>query len=88
MRAISVLVYKERSNSKIEDNMASGKIKMFNDQKGFGFIRPDDGGNDVFFHVSALREGDDVTEGKAVTYETGIDEKSGKAKATSVDLIE
>ncbi|MEO8882644.1 MAG: cold shock domain-containing protein [Devosia sp.] len=66
--------------------MANGKVKMFNDQKGFGFIRPDDGGNDVFFHVSALREGDDVTEGKAVTYESGFDEKSGKAKAVSVDL--
>ena len=66
--------------------MASGKIKMFNDQKGFGFIRPDDGGNDVFFHVSALREGEDVAEGKAVTYEEGIDQKSGKARAISVDL--
>ena len=66
--------------------MATGKVKMFNAQKGFGFIRPDDGGNDVFFHVSALREDDDITEGKAVTYETGVDEKSGKAKAISVDL--
>ena len=66
--------------------MTSGKVKMFNDQKGFGFIRPDDGGNDVFFHVSALREGDDVTEGNAVTYETGVDVKTGKAKAISVDL--
>ena len=66
--------------------MTSGKVKMFNDQKGFGFIRPDDGGNDVFFHVSALREGDDVAEGKAVTYETGVDVKTGKAKAISVDL--
>jgi cold shock protein len=66
--------------------MTSGKVKMFNDQKGFGFIRPDDGGNDVFFHVSALREGDDIAEGKAVTYETGVDVKTGKAKAISVDL--
>ncbi len=39
-----------------------------------------------FFHVSTLREGDDVTEGRAVTYESGFDEKSGKAKAVSVDL--
>lgn len=68
--------------------MANGKIKMFNDQKGFGFIRPDDGGNDVFFHISALREGEHVTEGSAVTYEEGIDQKTGKAKATSVDLAE
>jgi CspA family cold shock protein len=67
--------------------MPNGKIKMFNDQKGFGFIRPDDGGVDLFFHVSALREGDEVAEGSTVTYEKGVDEKSGKAKATSVDLV-
>jgi cold shock protein len=58
--------------------MPIGKVKMFNDEKGFGFTRPDDGSNDVFFHVSALREGDDVTVGKAVTFETGVDPKSGK----------
>ncbi len=67
--------------------MPIGKIKMFNDEKGFGFIRPDDGSNDVFFHVSSLREGDDVTVGKTVTYETGVDPKSGKIKAVSVDLV-
>jgi CspA family cold shock protein len=67
--------------------MPIGKIKMFNDEKGFGFIRPDDSNNNVFFHVSSLREGDDVTEGKAVTFETGVDPKSGKTKAVSVDLV-
>jgi CspA family cold shock protein len=67
--------------------MPLGKIKMFNDEKGFGFIRPDDGSTDVFFHVSSLREGDDVTVGKAVTFETGVDPKSGKTKAVSVDLV-
>lgn len=67
--------------------MLNGKIKMFNQDKGFGFIKPDDGSNDVFFHVSALREGDEITVGKAVTFATGIDPKSGKSKATSVDLV-
>lgn len=67
--------------------MPTGKIKMFNEDKGFGFIKPDDGGIDVFFHVSALREGDDVTVGKPVTFESGNDRKSGKIKAVSVDLI-
>ena len=67
--------------------MPNGKIKMFNEDKGFGFIKPDDGSNDIFFHVSALREGDEITVGKAVTFETGIDPKSGKSKATSVDLV-
>jgi CspA family cold shock protein len=67
--------------------MPHGKIKMYNEEKGFGFIRPDDGSNDVFFHVSSLREGDEVTVGKAVTFETGVDPKSGKTKAVSVDLV-
>jgi cold shock protein len=53
--------------------MPSGKIKMFNEDKGFGFIKPADGGDDVFFHVSALREGDEITVGKAVTFEIGVD---------------
>ena len=66
--------------------MPTGKIKMFNDQRGFGFIKPDDGGADIFFHVSALREGDEITEGKAVSFETGPDQKTGKIKAISVDL--
>ena len=67
--------------------MSTGKIKMFNDDKGFGFIKPDDGGVDVFFHVSALREGDDISVGKAVTFEIGADPKSGKTKAIAVDLV-
>jgi cold shock protein len=66
--------------------MPTGKVKMFNEQRRFGFIRRDDGGADIFFHVSALREGDEITEGRAVSFETGPDPKTGKIKATSVDL--
>jgi CspA family cold shock protein len=66
--------------------MPTGTIKMFNDEKGFGFIKPDDGGDDVFFHVSALREGDEITRDKVVSFEMGTDPKSGKTKAVSVDL--
>jgi cold shock CspA family protein len=46
-----------------------------------------DGGADVFFHVSGLREGDEIAVGKAVTFEIGVDPKSGKTKAVSVDLV-
>jgi CspA family cold shock protein len=67
--------------------MPDGKIKLFNEVRGFGFIQPDDGGTDVFFHETALREGDEITVGKAVTFEIGVDPKSGKSKAVSVDLV-
>jgi cold shock protein len=67
--------------------MPNGNVKMFNEEKGFGFIKPGDGGADVFFHVSALREGEDISVGKAVTFEIGVDPKSGKSKAVSVDLV-
>jgi CspA family cold shock protein len=67
--------------------MPTGKIKMFNGDRGFGFIKPDDGGVDIFFHVSALREGDEISQGKAVSFDIGVDKKSGKSKAVSVDLI-
>jgi cold shock protein len=67
--------------------MPTGKIKMFREDKGFGFIKPDDGGDDVFFHVSALREGDEISQGKSVSFETGVDKRTGRSKAISVDLM-
>ena len=67
--------------------MPVGKIKMFNEERGFGFIKPDDGTADVFFHVSALAEGDHIATEKKVRYETGQDRKTGKIKALTVDLI-
>src|ERR1039458_3451114 len=70
----------------LEDCMSASKIKMFDEGRGFGFIKPDDGGVDVFFHVSALRDGAEITQGKAVKFEIGFDPKSGKTKAVSVDL--
>ena len=54
---------------------------------GFGFIRPDDGSDDVFFQVTALREGDEITKDAAVTFEVGTDPNTGKTKAVSVDLL-
>jgi CspA family cold shock protein len=66
--------------------MPTGTVKMFNEDKGYGFIKPDDGAVDIFFHVSALREGDEISKGKTVSFETGTDQKSGKIKAISVDL--
>ena len=66
--------------------MTTGKIRLFKEDRGFGFIKPDAGGEDVFFHVTALREGDDIAVGSAVSFELGTDPKSGKLRAMSVDL--
>jgi cold shock protein len=67
--------------------MPTGKIKMFAEDRGFGFIIPDDGGDDVFFHVTSLRDGDDITPGVEVSFKIGADKKNGKIKAVSVDLV-
>jgi CspA family cold shock protein len=75
------------NNWKKVEVMPKGKVKMFNQEKGFGFIRPDGGDADVFFHVSALRDGDEITKDAVVSFEVGTDPKSGKTKAVSVDLI-
>jgi CspA family cold shock protein len=67
--------------------MPTGKVKMFNEDRGFGFIRPDSGGDDVFFHVTALREGDEIAKDAAVGFEVGTDPKTGRIRAVSVDLV-
>jgi len=54
--------------------MNTGKVKFFNDQKGFGFITPDDGGADIFVHVSAVAAGT-LKDGDAVEYEVGQGQK-------------
>jgi len=64
----------------------TGTVKWFNDQKGFGFIQPEDGGNDVFVHISAVNKSGMQTlhEGQKVTFELENDERSGKAAAANI----
>lgn len=64
-----------------EANMATGTVKWFNAQKGFGFIQPDDGGADVFVHISAVEKAGlrGLNEGQKVTYD--IVTERGKSAA-------
>jgi len=67
--------------------MATGVVKWFNDDKGFGFITPDDGGKDAFVHFSAI-EGDgfkSLAEGARVSYELGEGAKG--PQATNVRVV-
>ena len=66
--------------------MPTGTVKFFNSAKGYGFIAPDGGGNDVFVHVSELeRSGmDSLNDGDKVTFETKMDPKKGKPSAVNL----
>lgn len=65
--------------------MATGTVKWFSTQKGYGFIQPDEGGNDVFVHVSAVERAGlmSLNEGQKVSYEL---EKGRNGKFAAVDL--
>ena len=66
----------------------SGMVVTYFEEKGFGFIRPDDGGKDIFFHVSRLAEGDStqLTANTPVAYQLGMD-RNGKIAATEIRIV-
>ena len=66
--------------------MESGTVKFFNEQKGFGFIAPDNGGTDVFVHVSALERAGlrSLSEGQKVSFDTEQDKRSGKTAVANI----
>jgi CspA family cold shock protein len=68
--------------------MATGTVKWFNTQKGFGFIQPEDGSRDVFVHISAVERAGmrSLQEGQKVSYELVEDRRSGKSSAESLQL--
>jgi CspA family cold shock protein len=68
--------------------MATGILKMYNQDKGFGFIKPDDGGDDVFVHVTtAERSGIELRQGMRLGFDVGQDRKSGKPRAENLRLL-
>ena len=71
-------------------SMATGTVKWFNSQKGFGFIQPDGGGNDAFVHISAVERAgmSDLREGQKISYELVSDRKSGKMSADNLRAVD
>jgi len=70
----------------LEKKMPTGTVKWFNGQKGFGFIQPNDGGNDVFVHISAVERAglSSLAEGQKVSYEVKVDARRGKSSAENL----
>jgi cold shock protein len=68
--------------------MTKGTVKFYNDQKGFGFILPDDGGRDVFVHATALERAGmrGLAPGQKVTFDTQEDRRTGKVAVGNIQL--
>ena len=66
--------------------MTNGTVKFYNDQKGFGFIAPDDGGKDVFVHATALERAGmrGLNEGQKVIFDTREDRRTGKIAVDNI----
>ncbi len=66
--------------------MKVGTVKFYNDQKGYGFIAPEDGGTDVFVHATALERAgmNGLREGQRVSFETEVDRRSGKTAVSTI----
>ena len=69
--------------------MTQGTVKFFNDQKGFGFIQPDDGGKDVFVHISAVERAGmhGLNEGQKVSFDVVADRRTGKSSAENLRAV-
>jgi cold shock protein len=67
--------------------MATGTVKFFNSQKGFGFIQPQDGGKDVFVHISAVERAgmSSLNEGQKLTYD--VVSERGKLAAANLQAV-
>ena len=78
----------EPSDEGMLEQAQTGSVMTYFEEKGFGFLRPDGGGKDIFFHISRLHEGEatQLVPGTKVTYELGMD-RNGKIAASSVRIL-
>ena len=69
--------------------MATGVVKFFNGERGYGFVAPDGGGADVFLHVSALEQAgiQSIPEGARISFDVVMDQRKGKTNAQNVKLL-
>ncbi|WP_088344754.1 MULTISPECIES: cold-shock protein [Rhodomicrobium] len=69
--------------------MNTGVVKFYNDQKGFGFIQPDNGGKDVFVHATALERAGirGLVEGQKVSFDTREDRRTGKVAVDNIRTV-
>ena len=70
--------------------MTNGTVKFYNSQKGFGFIQPEGGAQDVFVHATALERAGlgPLADGQKVSFETEVDSRSGKTAVSVIQLAE
>jgi CspA family cold shock protein len=70
-------------------SMNTGTVKFYNSQRGFGFIQPDDGGKDVFVHVTALERAGmtGLNEGQKVSFDTQEDSRTGKIAVGTIKAV-
>jgi len=90
---VGLTIFLQISNKKgcayVRPHYTKGTVKWFNSQKGFGFIQPDDGGKDVFVHISAVeRAGLRVlNEGQKIAFDVVADRKTGKSSADNLHTV-
>ena len=68
--------------------MATGTVKWFNTQKGYGFIQPESGGKDVFVHISAVERAglSNLREGQKISFDSERDQRNGKESAINLKV--
>jgi cold shock protein len=76
------------SSEEVPTDIQTGSVMTYFEEKGFGFLRPDGGGKDIFFHISRLHQGEAtaLVPGAKVAYDLGMD-RNGKIAASSVRLL-